>query len=734
VSPHRDEGERIIVSRTQYEIVETLIAYDRFLIQRAVRRADGQRVLLKLIADECPSPRDRRRLEFEYRIIRKVDGPGVVRALALEVSEAEAFIVFEDTGCSVVSAGPKGVGLDLLFDMARQLAVGIGNVHHRGVVHNDIRTATVSLNPQTREVRLANFLLASELARERRDLNDVTLVPDALAYISPERTGRMNRDVDYRSDYYSLGVTLFELATGQRPFHASDPLGWAHCHISKRPPLASDVNPDVPAPLAEIIAKLLAKDPDDRYQSARGLLADLDRCRRSWRTTGSVAPFTLGTDDVGQKFAISRKLVGRERELETLLQSFARAVRGGAPLLLVSGESGIGKTCLIAEVHRPIVERRGYFVSGKFDQLDRTVPYAALASALRGLAQQLLVEPEDRLARWRAAIGEALGPNQRVLLDLVPELEPILKPILSPQTPAPANARGPLVAAEVQRRFKQAFQALVGVFARPDHPLVMFLDDLQWADASTLDLLQDLCSSGNAHHLLVIAAYRDGEVYEGHPLSLALKEITEARPDGVSRISLGPLDEDGVRRMIADTLRSTADQVRPLADFLFQKTGGNPFFVNELLGALHRDGMFTFDVIDARWRFDVAALADVSVTDDVADLLARRLREMPPESLAAVQTAACVGFAFDLSTLATVSRRSVDETAAMLWEPIRRGILVPLDANYRLVGQNRPAANEPLPEPQAPLPASTCDTSSVTIACVKRPTTWSPTPPGSRFT
>lgn len=687
------------MSRAQYEIIETLTAYDRFLIQRGVRRTDGQPVLLKRVTDECPSPRDRRRLEFEYRIIRKVDGPGVVRALALEISETEATIVYEDTGCSVLSVGPKGVGLDLLLDMARQLVVGIGNVHHRGVIHNDIRTANVSLNPQTREVRLANFLLASELPRERRDLRDVT--PDALAYISPERTGRMNRDVDYRSDYYSLGVTLFELATGQRPFQASDPLGWAHCHISKRPPLASDVNPEVPGALAEIIVKLLAKDPDDRYQSARGLLADLDRCRRSWRTTGSVAPFTLGTDDVGHKFALSRKLVGRERELETLLQSFTRAVHGDAPLLLVSGESGIGKTCLIAEVHRPIVERRGYFVSGKFDQLDRTVPYAALASALRALVQQLLVEPEDRLAHWRSAIGEALGSNQRGLLELVPELEPVLKPILSSTAGPAANARGPLGAAEAQRRFKQAFQALVGVFAQSDHPLVMFLDDLQWADVSTLDLLKDLCSSGSARHLLVIAAYRDGEVYEGHPLSLALKEIVEARPDGVSRISLGPLDEDGVRRMVADTLRSTADHVRPLAALLFEKTGGNPFFVNELLGALHRDGMFTFDVLEARWRYDAAALADVSVTDDVADLLARRLREMPPDSLAVVETAACVGFAFDLATVATVSERGADETAALLWEPIRRGILVPLDANYRLVGQSLPDVNEASPATNA---------------------------------
>jgi predicted ATPase/signal transduction histidine kinase len=667
------------LNAASYEIRETITSYARIVIQRARRRADDKMVLLKRVASGGATPRDLRQFEFEHRILCKVSGPGVHASAALERNDGDALLVFDDFGGQLIPVGPKGVALDLFVEIACQLAAALGHIHGHGVVHNDIRTRNISMNPETRVVRLVNFQLASELSRERKDSSAAIVSAESLAYMSPEQTGRMNREVDYRTDYYSLGVTLFELATGQLPFQAADAIGWAHCHISRRPPLACEANLDVPARLSDIIGKLLAKDADDRYQSSRGLLADLERCRNEWRETRAVSRFPLGSHDVPERFEISHRLVGREREIATLLDAFQQASQGDATLLLVSGYSGIGKTSLIAEIHRPIVERRGYFVSGKFDQLDRSVPYAPIAHAFRGLLQQILAEPEDRLARWRGDLETALGPNRGLLVDLIPELESIL----APGPPAP----GALTGGEAQSRFKVAFRSFVGVFARPEHPLVLFLDDLQWADASTLDLLFDLVASGELKHLLVIGAYRDNEVHEGHLMSLVVRDIVAEREEAVRRLVLAPLDEGAVNQLVAATLHCGPAEAAPLTRVLLEKTGGNPFFVNELLTSFNSDGLFKFDAGRGGWTCDPGRLAQASVTANVADLLARRLRELPRDSMALLEAAACIGHEFDLATLATITDRDQDVAAAALWEPIRCGIVVPLDASYRLVGE-----------------------------------------------
>jgi predicted ATPase/signal transduction histidine kinase len=663
---------------SEYEIRETVDTDGQLVVQRAVRRSDGKRVVVTHLArGGYPTTQEVRQFEFEHRILSKVRGAGVTDAVACHDGDANPMLVVEDFGGQPLLVGPRGLDVDLFFLVARSLAEILGHVHSRGVIHNDVRTQNVWVNPDTSEVRLGNFRRATELSREREGAGGGGITGESLPYTSPERTGRINREVDYRTDYYSLGVTLFEMATGQLPFRAADNIGWAHCHISKQPPLASEIRPGLPRMAAAIIDKLLRKEPDERYQSARGLLADLERCAHEWRSTGAIAPFDLGTADVPERFELSRRLVGREREVATLLDAFDEAARGASPLVLVGGPSGIGKTSVISEIHRPVVERRGYFIAGKFDQLERNVPYAALAQALRSLVHQILTEPEQALAGWRSRLTAALGANQSLLVELMPELEPVLG------RPAPSGAVG---SGELQRRLKFAFRQLLGAVAQPEHPLVLFLDDLQWADSSTLDLLIEVVSSSAVGHLLVVGAYRDDEVYAGHPFSLAVAQIESGRDGVVRRVHLSPLDEAAVTRLVAHAFRCSSDEVGSVGAVIRERTDGNPFFVNELLSSLHRGGLLSFDAAKGRWSCDPAELQRVAVSANIAELLVKRLRELPARSLALLQVASCMGHEFDLLTLARVSGHGPDETARVLWEPVKAGLLVPLDSAYRLVG------------------------------------------------
>jgi predicted ATPase/GAF domain-containing protein/HPt (histidine-containing phosphotransfer) domain-containing protein len=494
--------------------------------------------------------------------------------------------------------------------------------------------------------------------------------------MSPEQTGRMSRDLDYRSDYYSLGVTFFELLTGKLPFSATDTMGWVHCHISKPVPDPRASNPDIPEPLAQIVRKLMAKNPDDRYQSARGLLRDLERCQNEWADNGTIERFTLGVHDFPERFHVSQKVFGREMEVAALLEAFEATRRGPGKLVLAAGPPGVGKSSLIQEIQRAIVRARAYFVAGKFEQLDRNVPYGALLQALRGLVRHLLTEPEERLHAWRQRLSLALGAHARVVVDMIPELEQVM----GPQPPVPEVS-----AQESRARVQRAFREFIKAVARPEHPLVVFVDDLQWTDASTPELLVNLLRDELVRNVLVIGAYRDSEVKEGHILARALDELEAARPGAVSRIALGPLSEESVQHLVADTLRCDAAQSAPFAALVFEKTGGNPFFVNELLRMLHRDGAFRFVPDEARWDWDRDKVQNAAVSDNVADLMVARLRRLPPETLEPLRVAACLGRHFQLSTLARVTGRSPGAVAASLWEAVEQNVLLPLGSGYRLV-------------------------------------------------
>ncbi|MFT3772578.1 MAG: AAA family ATPase [Minicystis sp.] len=527
-------------------------------------------------------------------------------------------------------------------------------------------------NRSTRRLEIIDFGISTVLSRESPVLKSPDVIEGTLAYISPEQTGRMNRVLDYRTDFYSLGATLYELFTGAPPFTGGDALELVHRHLTLEPVPAHERNPSIPRAVSDIIAKLLAKTAEERYQSAWGIKADLDTCLSALRARGRIEPFPLAREDVPASFHLPQKLYGRDREVAELLEAFDHVARGGRELVLVTGYSGIGKTCLVGELFKPLTKQRGYFIRGKFDQLEKNVPYSALVKAFQELVRQLLTEGEARIQGWRARLAPALGQNGQVIASVIPEVELII----GPQPPVPE-----LPPQESQSRFNLVFQAFIRVFYRPEHPLVLFLDDLQWADAATLALLRILMSDEDTRGFFLIGAYRDSEVGGDHPLALAVDTLSRQGVP-VRTIALAPLGRGHIAELVADTAHCDLATALSLAELVQGKTGGNPFFVGQFLGTLYQEGLLVFDAEGGRerrprWCWDIARIEQVGITDNVVDLMIAKLEKLPAATLDVVRLAACLGAELDLRTLAVIHERPAKITYECLFPAIREGLIVP---------------------------------------------------------
>ena len=487
-------------------------------------------------------------------------------------------------------------------------------------------------------------------ARRSPEWRAAALSEGSLPYISPEQTGQMNRPIDCRSDLYSLGVVLYQLLAGRLPFEAEDAVGWVHCHVARQPRPLDQVRPSLPRPLSDIVGKLLAKLPDHRYQSALGLRHDLERCLRAWNERGAIGAFPLGERDVSEEFRIPQKLYGRDAESAVLREAFERAAESGTPeLVLVSGYAGIGKSAVVRELLRPVVKRRGRLIAGKFEQYKRDIPYFTISQALRELALDILAEGELGIARWRQRFAQALGSNGKLVVDLVPQLGLIV----GPQPPVPE-----LSLTESEARLRLVFGRLFAACATADHPLAMFIDDMQWADTASLQLIANLLTDGETRHLLIIGAYRDNEVDPAHPMVRALEPArrSDAR---IRDLVLGPLSDDDLGRLVADTVHASPAEAAPLASLVRDKTGGNPFFAIQFLTALHHKRSIWFDREAYRWRWDVARVRAEGYTDNIAELMRSRLYALPGETQAALQLAACIGGTVDAAALAIACEREL---------------------------------------------------------------------------
>ncbi|BAY71870.1 trifunctional serine/threonine-protein kinase/ATP-binding protein/sensor histidine kinase [Anabaena sp. FACHB-709] len=660
-----------------YQLIEQLYHGSKTLVYRGIRRTDSaaQPVVIKLLQREYPSFSELLQFRNQYTIAKNLNIPGIVHPTSLEPYGNSYALVMEDFGGVSLGSYSQTHPLSLgdVLAIAIQLANILHDLYQNRVIHKDIKPANLLIHPETKEIKLIDFSIASLLPKETEAVKHPKVLEGTLAYLAPEQTGRMNRGIDYRSDFYAFGVTLFELLTGKLPFISDDPLELVHCHIAKPAPSVCALRPEIPAVIGEIIGKLMAKNAEDRYQSALGLQYDLQNCLDQLQNTGKIETFEIATRDICDRFLIPEKLYGREEEVATLLKAFARVSHGKSELMLVAGFSGIGKTAVVHEVHKPIVEKRGYFIKGKFDQFNRSTPFSAFVQAFRDLMGQLLSESDEQLQTWKTQLLQAVGENGQVIIDVIPELERIIG-----EQPLAIELSGNAA----QNRFKLLLQNFIHVFTTPEHPLVIFLDDLQWADSASLNLMQGLIGESKTGYLLVLGAYRDHEVYPAHPLMLTLEAIQKTGAT-TNTITLQPLSLTSLNQLIADTLNCTATLAQPLTKLVNQKTKGNPFFATQFLKALYQDGLICFDLAAGYWQCDIVQVKAAALTDDVVEFMALQLQKLPPVTQNILKLAACIGNEFDLNTLAIVSELSPASTATILWKALQEELILPLSETYK---------------------------------------------------
>jgi predicted ATPase/serine phosphatase RsbU (regulator of sigma subunit)/tRNA A-37 threonylcarbamoyl transferase component Bud32 len=698
-----------------YQILTQIYESANSIVYRGIQEQDKQPVILKMLKQDYPTPAALTRYKQEYEIIRNLNLEGVVKAYSLEEYHRTLVIILEDFGGNSlkqlmhdshlvpVNAGGGGEQIQKFLHIALQTAEILAAIHAANVIHKDINPANIVLHPETGQLKLIDFGIASVLSRENPTLKNPNVLEGTLAYISPEQTGRMNRTLDYRTDFYSLGVTFYELLTGQLPFKTIDPLELVHCHIAKQPVSPHELNLGIPKAVSEIVMKLMAKTAEDRYQSGWGLKADLECCLRQLQHQGEISEFSLGTQDISDKFQIPQKLYGREAEIATLLAAFERVAGGGAgkldklgekqttsqqnqpsdeatvfgsqsnsrtaiEMMLVAGYSGIGKSALVQEIYKPITRSRGYFISGKFDQFQRNIPYSAIVNAFTGLLRQLLTETEAQLEKWREKVLTALGVNGQVIIDIIPELELIV----GKQSAVPE-----LGATESQNRFKLVFQNFIRAFCTSEHPLVIFLDDLQWADSATLKLIELMMTDRETEHLFLIGSYRDNEVSPTHLLMITLEELRQVGVI-IHQITLEPLSLNQVSQLIAETLHSDTKAVKSLAELVVNKTQGNPFFINEFLKTLYQEKLLKFDLKNKTWRWDINQIEAMNITDNVVNLMIDKLKMLPSSTQQNLHLAACIGAKFHLNTLSLICEQPATEIFSDLKAAIQSGLILTL--------------------------------------------------------
>ncbi|WP_413160619.1 AAA family ATPase [Capilliphycus salinus ALCB114379] len=666
------------------------------LVYRAQRICDQKAVILKFLRNKYPSFKELLQFRNQYTITKNLKIDGVVRPMALENYRNSLVLVMADGGdvslAEYINRQP--LNLEQFLKIAISLTQILAELYQHRIIHKDIKPQNILIHPNTLEVKLIDFSIASLLPKETRTIQNPNALEGTLTYLSPEQTGRMNRGIDYRTDFYSLGVTFYELLTGKLPFQSDDPMELVHCHIARKPIPPIEVNPNLPEVLSNIVMKLMAKMAEERYQSARGLEWDLQVCQQQLKKYQKIERFEIAQKDLSDRFVLSEKLYGREQEVATLLAAFDRVIGyEGAEnfgrlsqreILLVRGFSGIGKTAVVNEVHKPIVRQKGYFIKGKFEQFQRNIPFSAFVQAFRDLMRQLLSESETQLQGWKEKILSALGENGQILIGVIPELEDIIG-----QQPSVTE----LLGTAAQNRFNLLLKRFIQVLSSKEHPLVLFLDDLQWADSASLKLIQLLMSETDSQYLLVIGAYRDHEVSSVHPLILTLNELAK-QGVLVNTITLEPLQLDDVKYLIADTLHCSPQQAIPLAELVMQKTRGNPFFATQFLKALHQEELITFNDKVGYWQCDLVKIRALSLTENVVDLVRDKLRKLPQKTQYILQLAACIGNEFNLKTLSIVCEKCPLEIAENLWIALEEGLILPTSEVYHFFPSSEPFISE----------------------------------------
>ncbi|MCC3529785.1 MAG: AAA family ATPase [Microcoleus sp. PH2017_22_RUC_O_B] len=702
-----------------YRIDEQLYTNPHTVIYRGIQLDEQKPVILKTLTPIYPTPAQIAQVLHEYEILKNVNCPGIVKLYKLEKYNHFPVLILEDFGGISLKEflGNNQLELQQFLQIGIKLAETLGQLHEHHIIHKDIKPSNIIVNSSTGDVKIADFAIASLLPGENPALAHPNLLEGTLAYMSPEQTGRMNRAIDYRTDFYSLGVTFYEMLCGELPFSATDPMELVHCHIAKTPvspgenrkqKVKGSINQtesdDIPQALDDIVMKLLAKTAEDRYQSAFGILYDLEQCLGQLQTTGEISHITLGEQDRSSHLQISQKIYGREAEVNLLLNTLDRMKRGNTEILLISGSAGLGKSWLVYEINQPIVRKNGYFIDSKFEQFKRDIPYAFLLQAFQDLLRQILTETAAKVQVWKEQILNSLGSNCQVIIEVIPEVELIVGS--QPSVPD-------LGSNESQNRFNLVFQKFIRIFTQKAHPLVIFLDDLQWIDSASLKLIQLLATDIASQYLLIIGAYRESEVEANHPVMLAAETIRKAGGN-VSTLALSPLDINSVNQFVADTLNCPPEKSLPLAQLLFHKTGGNPFFLTQLLKSLYSQKLLQFKFVSSKnpgdraephlsdfaeqipehpvkkckitgeWQWDIEQIQEIGITDNVVELMIDNIQKLSGNTQELLKLAACIGNKFDLAILSQISEQPLTSAATDLWDALESGLILPLNNAYKI--------------------------------------------------
>lgn len=665
---------KIPITLTGYTLTELIYERGQTIVYRGIQTATQQAVVLKILATDYPSLTELVRFRNQYNLTNKLAIAGITTPIDLVPCGKGYALVMRDHGKISLAQYLQTNSLTLpeTLQVAIRVAKILSQLHHQRIVHKDIKPGNLLIDPSSKDIELTDFSIASCLPKETQTEQHPQQLEGTLAYLAPEQTGRLNRAIDYRTDFYGFGITFYELLTGRLPFQGTDPLTLIHSHLTQYPPAVNEVNPDIPAMVAAIASKLIAKNAEDRYQSASGLKYDLEQCLGQWQAHQEIRPFQLGTQDFGDRFVIPDKLYGREAAIEQLLNAFQRVCLGQTELILVAGFSGIGKTAIIHEIRQPIATQQGYFIQGKFDQVHRNRPLFAFVQALQDLVQQLLSAAQGNLAQWKRKILAAIGENAQLLIEVIPDLGQILG-----EQPQPTALKG----LAARHRFELTLQRFIQVFTTGTRPLVLFLDDLQWADGASLQLIKVLTQGEGC--LLLLGAYRDHEVSATHGLMLTLEAIA-ATSVPVETLTIKPLGEADIHHLVTDTLHCAPTDAVPLTQLLYCQAAGNPFFTIQLLQAFHQDGLLQFNPQMGHWVYGLEQLTHGAIAADVVEFMVIRLQQLPPSTQKILQVAACLGNQFSLASLTQIMACTATELAPQLWPALQNGLLLPEGSNYRL--------------------------------------------------
>ncbi|SES16002.1 serine/threonine protein kinase and signal transduction histidine kinase with GAF sensor [Gracilibacillus ureilyticus] len=664
-----------------YNLTDKMVISDTYVLYKAVSLHQNHKVLIKTLNSQA-NPQSKAELVHEYYTLIEKEPYGVLQPVALEKDKEQPYVIMEFfKGERLTDWLQKNHSFDVnsFLEMAIKLTTILFSVHQKNIIHKSIHPNHVIYDDSTGQIRLTGFHQSTMLANEMLKVDITPYHLEEIHYISPEQTGRMNRPIDYRTDLYSLGVLLYEVATGQVPFvERKDAAELIHAHLAQTPRPPHEINPTIPHIISNIIMKLLVKMPEKRYQSTEGLKRDLEKCFHDFHSPRGMQQFSLGEFDAHPTLERPHKLYGREKEQKQLLQSFEKVKDGKPLLLLIPGTSGSGKTALVQKLQKPLLHKRGYYISGKFVQFQKHIPYAPLMEAFRSLIRQIQAEDSQSIEIWKQKLKRSLANNAWIIANFLPEIEWLIG----------KQEDGPdLPPSGIHNRFRLAVRNFIDVFAAEDHPLVLFIDDLQWADSATIDLMKHLLVNPGKRNLLVIGAYRDNEVEVGHPFEILLKQLKQEDVI-IDRIPVHPLSKADINQWISEVLGLEAETLEPLVELIFRITKGNPFFINQLLQLLYQEQIIRFDWGRAIWEINLQELPQIPVTDTMLAFIMKQINKLPERTIRLLQIAACIGSQFNLTMLKTITGENYEIIAKQLWEGLEEGLILPMDTSYKWVYPN----------------------------------------------